>query len=219
MKRNADWWWDRTWNTVDGCDPTSPGCTNCYAAQIAGTKTWPVQHQNVTIKRGKRYIFNGQLNTLPFRHRLWSWPSRWAGSKDDDPALGVGMPSLIFVGDMADLFHELRPVEAIDRTVATIVASEHIGLLLTKRAHQTRGPDGGIFRRAGPAYNTTLAAETMVGVQWRGPRMVRSALERHEVVGGSRLVCLRFRRTNAKAGDATAGLPRIPATRLGHRRR
>jgi protein gp37 len=152
MKRNSDWWWDRSWNTVDGCDPHSPGCTNCYAAQIAGTKTWPVQHQNVTIKRGKRYIFNGVLHALPFEHHLWSWPLRWAGS--EDPCLGVGMPSLIFVGDMSDLFHELRPVEAIDRTAATIAASEHIGLLLTKRADQMAayflGQDLGTIQRWQP---------------------------------------------------------------------
>src|SRR3954454_9118292 len=36
---------------------------------------------------------------------------------------------------MADLFHERRPKWVIDRTLGTIAASRHIGMLLTKRAN------------------------------------------------------------------------------------
>jgi protein gp37 len=49
------------------------------------------------------------------------------------PKLGPGKPSLIFVGDMADLFIEGRSNKIITRVCATIAVSEHIGLLLTKR--------------------------------------------------------------------------------------
>jgi protein gp37 len=62
---------------------------------------------------------------------VWSWPIRWRGAKS--PLLGPGQPSLIFVGDMADLFHPDRPVEVLDRVLAGIVYSRHIGQLLTKR--------------------------------------------------------------------------------------
>ena len=34
---------------------------------------------------------------------------------------------------MSDLFHEQRPKAIIDQVVATLVASDHIGMLLTKR--------------------------------------------------------------------------------------
>ena len=133
--RGADWWWDATWNPVGGCLAVSPGCTNCYAAQVAGTKTWPYArsagvHNGVTVVKGKRRIFNGKVTAAPEFHKSWAWPLTWSGARH--PKLGPGAPSLIFVGDMADLFYK-RPTEIIDRVCATIAASEHIGLLCTKR--------------------------------------------------------------------------------------
>jgi protein gp37 len=119
----SDWWWDVTLNPVGGCLAASPGCTNCYAAQVAGTKTWPYAgsagvHNGVTVVRGTRRIFNGKLTAAPEGHRLWTWPWRWRGAKH--PKLGPGKPSLIFVGDMSDFFIEGRPVGLIDRVCSTI---------------------------------------------------------------------------------------------------
>ena len=130
-----DWWWDRTWNPVGGCLPLSPGCQNCYAAQVAGTKTWPYPnsarvHDGVTVVRGKRRIFNGKITAAPDWHSQWTWLLVRRGAKR--PKLGPG-PSLIFVGDMADLFIEGRSNTIITRVCATIALSDHIGLLLTKR--------------------------------------------------------------------------------------
>lgn len=31
-------WTDATWNIVTGCSVISPGCTNCYAMKLAGTR-------------------------------------------------------------------------------------------------------------------------------------------------------------------------------------
>jgi protein gp37 len=136
-----DWWWDATWNPVGGCSPASPGCALCYAAQEAGTKTWPFPgasgtNDGVTVARGRRRIFNGRLTTAPDGHEKWTWPLRWPGAQQ--PALGPGAPSLIFVGDMSDVFHEHRSAAVIDRVAATVAASEHVGLLLTKRARRMR---------------------------------------------------------------------------------
>jgi protein gp37 len=136
-----DAWWDETWNPVGGCEPVSPGCTNCYAAQIAGTKTWPYAgyagvHDGVTVRRGTRRIFNGKPRVAPDAHPLWSWPLKWSGAPQ--PVLGDGKPSLIFVGDMSDLFYEKQPNEVIGRVCATIAMSDHIGLLLTKRTARMR---------------------------------------------------------------------------------
>jgi protein gp37 len=132
------WWWDKTWNPVGGCKAISPGCTHCYAAQIAGTYSWPLQketlHTDVTLTKGRRRIFNGELTELRPGHRLWTMPLEWRGA--EHPALGSGQPSLIFVGDMSDLFHEDRPAAVIDRVVATIAASEHVGLSVTKRTQR-----------------------------------------------------------------------------------
>jgi protein gp37 len=84
--------------------------------------------------RGKRRIFNGKLTAAPDGHHLWNWPLKWPGA--EHPKLGPGQPSLIFVGDMSDVFHEDRPDEIIDRVCSTIAVSDHIGLLLTKRTPQ-----------------------------------------------------------------------------------
>ena len=77
-------------------------------------------------------MFNGQLSVLAPEHDGWTWPLTWRGHVH--PLLGDGSPSLIFVGDMSDLFHEDRPQTIIDEVTATLAASPHIGMLLTKRA-------------------------------------------------------------------------------------
>jgi protein gp37 len=145
----GDAWWDESWNPVGGCSPVSPGCKNCYAAQEAGTKTWPFAgsagiHDGVTVVENKRRIFNGKLTVAPDRHPVWMMPIRWRGA--EHPKLGPDKPSLIFVGDMSDLFIKGRspedtsdlfikgqPNEIISRVCGTIAQSEHIGQLLTKR--------------------------------------------------------------------------------------
>jgi protein gp37 len=138
MKGNSDWW-DLTWNVTGGCLPVSPGCRNCYAARIAGTlhqqsgtsqAVTPLYAGTTDLVNG-RYVFNGKLNILAPGHPGWTWPLR--RSRVAHPLLGAGKPSLIFVGDMADLFYERVPTAVIDRVVGTIALSDHIGLLLTKR--------------------------------------------------------------------------------------
>ena len=126
-------WWDASWNPIGGCMAVSPGCKNCYAAQLSA-KHWqrPLYEQTIDYVRRKP-VFNGELTVLPAAHRSWRWPLQWSGAKK--PILGPGQPSLIFVGDMSCLFHEQRPVAVIDQVVSAIAGSKHIGLLLTKRPH------------------------------------------------------------------------------------
>src|SRR5262245_30206053 len=124
-------WWDASWNPVGGCLAVSPGCKNCYAA-VQAARHWyrPLYKGTVRWVRGKP-VFNGRLTVLPPEHRGWRWPLQWSGV--DDPLLGPGKPSLIFVVDMGDLFHEQRPLAIVHRVVGAIAWSRHIGLLLTKR--------------------------------------------------------------------------------------
>jgi protein gp37 len=50
--------------------------------------------------------------------------------------MGPGKPSLIFVVVLGDLFYTKRPTAIIDKVVATIASSKHIGLLVTKYVDQ-----------------------------------------------------------------------------------
>jgi protein gp37 len=85
----------------------------------------------VTVVKGKRRIFNGKITAAPEWHSQWTEPLVWRRAKH--PKLGPDKPSLIFVGDMADLFIEGRSNKIITRVCATIALSDHIGLLVTKR--------------------------------------------------------------------------------------
>jgi protein gp37 len=131
-ERKPGWWWDLQWNPVGGCSPASPGCANCYAAVLADQYTWGLApHKGVTANVRGRRVFTGKLTSAPPGHPVWSWPLTWPGA--ECPKLGPGAPSLIFCGDMSDVFHEDRPTDIIDRVVATAALSGHITLLLTKR--------------------------------------------------------------------------------------
>lgn len=137
MAESAIEWTDATWNPVGGCSVHSPGCANCYAMKLAGTrlKHHPLYRGTTTPSKAGP-VFNGTMTAAPDDHEVWTWPLRWRGAKR--PRLGAGKPSLIFVDDMADLFHEDRPREIIDRAVAAVVYSRHIGQFLTKRAEVMR---------------------------------------------------------------------------------
>src|SRR5574341_811905 len=111
-------WTDATWNPIGGCSIKSPGCINCYAMRIAGSGKLdyhPLYAGVTTMYKGKP-VFNGKMTILPDDHPAWEWPLKWRGAKR--PVMGSGMPSLIFVGDMADLFHEDRPEVEIARVTS-----------------------------------------------------------------------------------------------------
>lgn len=125
-------WTDATWNPIGGCSIKSPGCINCYAQLLAGTRlTGHPLYAGVTDTVKGKPVFNGKMTVAAADHDVWRWPLKWRGAKT--PRLGAGMPSLIFVGDMADLFHESRPFKDIERVASVCFQSKHISQLLTKR--------------------------------------------------------------------------------------
>ena len=133
LKPNSNGYWDATWNTMGGCRPLSAGCVNCYAARDVGTLQADLDvplYRDTTKFAGGRHRFNGTLRALPPEHPEWTFPLRWKGTAQ--PFLGPGKPSLIFVGDMAEIFLPERSQAVIDRTLGTLASSDHIGLVLTK---------------------------------------------------------------------------------------
>ena len=118
-------WTDATWNPITGCSVTSPGCTNCYAMQLAGTRL--KHHESrfgLTRESGGRPKWTGEVR---FNEQWLDQPIRWK------------RPRKIFVCAHGDLFHENVPDEWIDRVFAVMArCPQHIFQVLTKRADRMR---------------------------------------------------------------------------------
>jgi len=114
-------WTDATWNPILGCTLESPGCRDCYAMQLAGTrlKNHP-SRKGLTRMTKTGPVWTGEV-------RFWEpWavqPLHWR------------RPRRIFVCAHADLFHPDVPDEWIDRILAVIaLAGHHTFQILTKRS-------------------------------------------------------------------------------------
>lgn len=121
-------WCDTTWNPIVGCSVVSPGCTNCYAMRLAGTRLQlTTAYRGLTQESKAGPVWNGKVRLL--ENRLTD-PLRWRAPKD-------GTRRRVFVNSMGDLFHELVSEEWIDRVLGTIaLAPHHDFLVLTKRAER-----------------------------------------------------------------------------------
>jgi protein gp37 len=118
-------WTDATWNPVTGCSVVSPGCTNCYAMRLAGTR---LQHHpsraGLTTMSKAGPVWNGQVRL----NEGWlDQPLRWT------------RPRRIFVCAHGDLFHEDVPDAWIDQVFAVMAAAtQHTFQVLTKRPARMR---------------------------------------------------------------------------------
>ena len=114
-----------TWNPIVGCSVVSPGCTNCYAMRLAGTR---MKHHpsraGLTRDSKAGPVWTGEVR---FMEQWLIQPLRWA------------KPRMIFVCAHADLFHEAVPDEWIDRIFAVMaMAPQHTFQVLTKRPERMR---------------------------------------------------------------------------------
>lgn len=118
-------WTDATWNPVTGCSIVSPGCANCYAMKLAGTR---LKHHpsraGLTVDSKNGPVWNGKVR---FNEQWLDQPLRWR------------RPRMIFVCAHGDLFHEDVPDEGIDRVVAVMAETWwHTYQVLTKRSARMR---------------------------------------------------------------------------------
>lgn len=113
-------WTDATWNPITGCSVVSPGCTNCYAMKLAGTR---LKHhhsrEGLTIDSKAGPVWNGKVRL----NKEWlPQPINWK------------RPRRIFVCAHGDLFHESVPFDWIDQVFGSIILSpQHTFQILTKR--------------------------------------------------------------------------------------
>jgi len=108
-------WADCVLNAIGGCTPISPGCQNCYAAQLAMTRLKNHKlYQGLTNDKG----WNGKLN---FNENVLK-------------NLDTKVPKKIFVASMSDLFQHKVPFGWLDEIFDAMDANQqHKYLLLTKR--------------------------------------------------------------------------------------
>lgn len=118
-------WTDATWNVITGCSVVSPGCTNCYAMKLAGTRLKHHESRKGLTMRTKagpvwtgEVRFNGQWLTQPL---TWKRPRR------------------IFVCAHGDLFADGVKDEWLDRIFAIMaLCPQHTFQVLTKRPERMR---------------------------------------------------------------------------------
>lgn len=118
-------WTDATWNPITGCSVVSPGCTNCYAMTLAGTR---LKHHptraGLTRESKAGPVWTGEVR---FNATVLDQPLRWR------------RPRMIFVCAHGDLFAEGVPDMWIDKIFAVMaLAPQHTFQVLTKRPERMR---------------------------------------------------------------------------------
>jgi len=118
-------WTDATWNPITGCSVASPGCTNCYAMELAGTRLkGHASRIGLTREVNGNHVWTGETR---FNEQWLDQPLRWS------------KPRMIFVCAHGDPFHESVPDEWIDAVfVRMALAPWHIFQVLTKRSARMR---------------------------------------------------------------------------------
>lgn len=118
-------WADATVNYINGCSLASPGCSNCYAMKLAGTR---LKHhesrKGLTVETKTGPVWNGEIRAWP---PALLQPLRWR------------RPRVIFWNAHGDLFHPNVADETIDRQFAVMIMThQHKHLILTKRSERMR---------------------------------------------------------------------------------
>lgn len=148
-----------TWQPITGCSIVSPGCTNCYAMRLAGTR---LQHHpsraGLTRDTTAGPVWTGEVR---FNEQWLDAPLRWKRGRR------------IFVCAHGDLFAEGVPDEWIDRVFAIMaLAPQHKFEVLTKRARRMRdylaADDGQAAPRRQVAFLNGIADEIRRGIAKRG---------------------------------------------------
>lgn len=118
-------WADATVNAVNGCSVLSPGCTNCYAMRLAGTRLREhPSRAGLTQPSKAGPVWTGEVR---LNEQQLLQPLRWR------------RPRRIFWNAHGDLFHDAVPDEWIDRVFAICALTpQHTHMILTKRPARMR---------------------------------------------------------------------------------
>lgn len=114
-----------TWNITTGCEIVSPGCTNCYAMKLAGTRlrNHP-SRKGLTVQTKAGPVWNGEVR---FNEQWLTQPLAWK------------KPHGIFVAAHGDLFADGVTDAQLDRIFAVMaLCPQHVFYVLTKRPERMR---------------------------------------------------------------------------------
>ncbi|SOC42474.1 protein gp37 [Rhizobium subbaraonis] len=147
-------WTDATWNPITGCSIVSPGCTNCYAMKLAGTRLRHHPSRTGLTKDSKAGpVWTGEVR---FNREWLDQPLRWK------------RPRMIFVCAHGDLFAEGVPDEWIDQIFAVMaLCPQHTFQVLTKRPERMRGYLYGDSARQRVAWAEAACAMNRFAPDWR----------------------------------------------------
>lgn len=113
-------WTDSTWQILTGCSIESPGCNNCYAMRLAGTRL-----RDHPSRAGLTHVVNGNIvwtGEVRFNEQWLVQPLRWK------------RPRNIFVVAHGDIAHEAVPDDWLARIFNVMVeCPQHRFQVLTKR--------------------------------------------------------------------------------------
>jgi len=153
-------WTEATWNPITGCSLASPGCTNCYAMQLAGTRLAHIPSRAGLTQPSKAGpVWTGEVR---FNEEWLDQPLRWT------------KPRMIFVCAHGDLFHESVPDDWIDRIFAVMaLCPQHTFQVLTKRSARMRHYFGRPDRECEVAAEAYSLDERVEGgaLQWPLPNV------------------------------------------------
>ena len=147
-------WTDATWQPITGCSVVSPGCTNCYAMGLAGTR---LRHHpsRAGLTRASKAgpVWTGEVR---LNEQWLTQPLAWT------------RPRRVFVCAHGDLFHESVPDSWIDRVFAVMaLAPHHTFQVLTKRSTRMRvylGRPDRVFEVAAAAQESPALQSVIKGL-------------------------------------------------------
>lgn len=138
MSSTAIQWTEHVWNPTVGCSILSPGCTNCYAMNMAAR----IEAMNLEAEQAGRPIAAPQYDGTTKKvngHAVWTGKLALSPERVLLQPLKRKKPTVYFVNSMSDLFHESVPDEWIDKVFAVMaLCPQHTFQVLTKRAKRMR---------------------------------------------------------------------------------
>lgn len=152
-------WTHHTYNAVWGCTRVSPGCDNCYAADLDAR--WGGSHWGKKVPRRE------------FGDAHSREPLKWEGE-----AANANEPRYVFCGSMCDVMDDEWPDGTRERLWTLIDATPHLTWqLLTKRPHRYERylPANG-FSHGNVWLGTSTENQQFYDVRWPILRRVALAL-------------------------------------------